>query len=175
MSAFAVGQHVRLTPEGAEELARHGMDLSPDAVGVILKLTGSSAKATAAEVGFPNGFHIGIALRFLRDSFTGQGAGATVLTGEALPMDDHRSIICSESADDAGFLDRFLKEVEMLAGMSVEMMVEHRTTVLSPTFRAMLAEKAQSVQAYLGPLKGRLHVDNPGKALVLWPPKGMGA
>lgn len=76
-------------------------------------------------------------------------------------MSNPRRITCDESLEDAAFVARFVEDVETLAGLAVEMMVEHRSMVLSPVFRRMLAEKAYDVQSRLGPLKNILHADNP--------------
>lgn len=67
---------------------------------------------------------------------------------------------------DQAALDTFIRDVEMLAGLVVEMLETSPATVLSPYHRRMVVEKAKEVQEQRLRFSGRLCVDNPGEPLT---------
>lgn len=79
-----------------------------------------------------------------------------------------RQLMVDESEQDSAYVEKFAKELEMLTGIVHELLVDEPRMILSPVMRQLLIDKAKSVKALFGPMKGRIHVDNPSEPLKPW-------
>lgn len=76
----------------------------------------------------------------------------------------HRRTIDVQDGDDA-WIKEFEKQLDLLCGMTIEMMGEERQLLLSQTFRHVLLEKAKLVKEMSLKVNNKLCVDNLGKPL----------
>lgn len=80
-------------------------------------------------------------------------------------MKIRQTIDTSES--DRMFVERFMHEVHMLAGMVKEMFVEEKVLLLSPIMRELIADKARLVADMRLTLQNHVCADNLGKDFSL--------
>lgn len=71
------------------------------------------------------------------------------------------------SEADREFLKKFSSEVGTLGSMVIEILEDHPSMILSPTFREVLVEKAKIVRKMLFAMKGQLCCDNPCEDLKI--------
>lgn len=71
------------------------------------------------------------------------------------------------SEEDRAFIEEFVDDLNMLTGMTIEMMETNPVIILSPLFRRSLADKAKVVKEKISLLRYGLCVDNPGENLRL--------
>ena len=77
------------------------------------------------------------------------------------------SQIIDMSDEDREFLKSYKYEIEMLAGMVIEMVKDNPSTLFSPVLRSLLIEKADLVRRYNSRLFMPLLVDHLGDPLTL--------
>lgn len=77
-----------------------------------------------------------------------------------------KKITCDIQDGDEAWTDAFVKDIEMLCGLTQEMFEENKVLLLSPIFRDLIAAKGRDVADRLKTAKHRLYIDNPGKPLT---------
>lgn len=65
------------------------------------------------------------------------------------------------SVSDREYVASFIRSVEQLANMTLEMFVTNPAMILSPTMRELMVEKTKLVESRRIKLSGRLVADNP--------------